>query len=364
MRVGCLVVIVLCLVFVSGSQASRWIYPPDGSDPYYCWDGDDCGHEDEGVGDKNQSVLQAQDDQKGLNCAQRRARRVAKRMKTWSEYWKYFGEHHVNAQPFHLQFWAMDDVYFAYLWNGEQLDQEIHLAAVEGDPWMQFWTGLQLAGERDYSGAVYWLRKAVEKGHVLAHMFLSAFLWGEFPGVVQDKQLALSLLEKAAEQGSTDAQIELGRVYAEGEFVSKDETLSLKWFERLRSGSNPVGWIRLARAYRSSGQEQKESEAAALCRKGMARLLAEAKQGDWASQAYLAQVYTYGWCGEKDYVEGYAWAKLAVKRPFFMFNRPPLPPGYEAIWSLIASEDQPKAEELAERYRMTYSLRVLSLPCF
>ncbi len=55
-------------------------------------------------------------------------------------------------------------------------------------------------------------------------------------GVAKDYAEGLSWMRKAADQGLTEAQENLGRIYANGYGVAKDQAEAEHWFELAKAG--------------------------------------------------------------------------------------------------------------------------------
>lgn len=81
----------------------------------------------------------------------------------------------------------------------------------------------------DYSEAVYWYRKAAEKGHVEA-IFSLASCYNYGKGTAHDYKKAKVLFEKAAALGHMEAQYYLGRCYKKGFGTSIDPAKAFQWF--------------------------------------------------------------------------------------------------------------------------------------
>lgn len=83
-------------------------------------------------------------------------------------------------------------------------------------------------------------------------------------------QSELELTKELAEQGDAVAQLKLGRLYAEGDFVKKDDSEAAMWY------------------------------------------LSAAEQGQADAQVWLGMAYQTGQGVPKDYVEAYAWFDVAA----------------------------------------------------
>ncbi len=83
-------------------------------------------------------------------------------------------------------------------------------------------------------------------------------------------QSELELTKELAEKGDAVVQLKLGRLYAEGDFVEKDDSEAAKWY------------------------------------------LSAAEQGQADAQVWLGMGYQTGKGVPKDYVEAYAWFDVAA----------------------------------------------------
>jgi len=83
-------------------------------------------------------------------------------------------------------------------------------------------------------------------------------------------QNELELTKELSEQGNAVAQLKLGRLYAEGDIVEKDDAEAAKWY------------------------------------------LSAAEQGHADAQVWLGMAYQTGKGVPKDYVEAYAWFDVAA----------------------------------------------------
>jgi TPR repeat protein len=81
--------------------------------------------------------------------------------------------------------------------------------------------------------------------------------------VAEDKAEAMRWFRKAAEQGHSDAQYNLGNSYCNGEGVAEDKVEAVRWFRRAAEQGDADSIRRLVRCYRDGvGVEKDEAEAA------------------------------------------------------------------------------------------------------
>jgi hypothetical protein len=82
--------------------------------------------------------------------------------------------------------------------------------------------------DENYTQAVYWYKKAAEQGDTEAQLNL-AVMYKYGTGVNEDSSQAVFWYKKAAEQGNTKAQLNLAVMYASGEGILENFVLAYKW---------------------------------------------------------------------------------------------------------------------------------------
>ena len=119
-------------------------------------------------------------------------------------------------------------------------------------------------------------------------------------------------LRKAAEQGDTLAQRELGDRYRNGEGVPEDYREAMKWYRKAAEQGDPVIQVTLGDFYRypalyGLGVPQDYREAVKWYRKA-------AEQGNISAQFLLGDMYSEGEGVPRDYEEAVKWYRQAVKQ--------------------------------------------------
>ena len=114
---------------------------------------------------------------------------------------------------------------------------------------------------------------------------------------------AAPLFQEAAENGNADAQMLLGKMYANGEGVQKDDTESLKWYYKAAEQGNADAQSLISAVY---GQLAKDYSNAAVW------LVKAAEQGHASAQYRMGLAYSTGRCVPQDYVEAHMWLNLAA----------------------------------------------------
>lgn len=79
--------------------------------------------------------------------------------------------------------------------------------------------------------AVRWLQSAAEKGSLQAMVQLGRLYRSGF-GVLQDYGLAHKWITTAAERGDPEGMLEMGRLYRDGVGIPRDALLAYVWFNR------------------------------------------------------------------------------------------------------------------------------------
>ena len=82
----------------------------------------------------------------------------------------------------------------------------------------------------DYAEAARWYRRAAAQGHT-GGQFNLGLLYTNGEGVPQDYAEAVKWYRLAAEQGHDYAQLSLGKMYRRGQGVPQDNVQAYKWFD-------------------------------------------------------------------------------------------------------------------------------------
>ena len=96
--------------------------------------------------------------------------------------------------------------------------------------------------------AVKWYRKAAEQGDSDAQCNLGACYY-EGNGVGRNKTLAVKWYRKAAEQGDIDAQYNLGLCYFNGNGVRRNMIEAVKWYRKAAEQGDAEAQFRLGWLY-------------------------------------------------------------------------------------------------------------------
>lgn len=127
--------------------------------------------------------------------------------------------------------------------------QDILVKAEQGDCNAQSYIGhLYLSGkgvEQDFEKARYWYERVIHQegadAKIIAHANLVlGVLYNTGKGGKQCYKTAVQCFQNAAEQGYTDAHINIGLMYAKGLGVKKDYRKALFWWQLAEEKGHPT----------------------------------------------------------------------------------------------------------------------------
>jgi uncharacterized protein len=149
-----------------------------------------------------------------------------------------------------------------------------------------------------------WSRKAAEQGSVEAQRNLGYF-YIQGIGVAADLRQAADWYRKAAEQGDAISQANLGILYEGGRGVSKDERMAVEWYRKAAEQGHTSAENNLGSAYENGeGTLQDHAEAAKWYERA-------ARQGDAWGQRNLARLLRDGQILAQSVIQAHAWFNLA-----------------------------------------------------
>ena len=144
-----------------------------------------------------------------------------------------------------------------------------------------------------------------EKGNAESQNNLGR-MYADGRGVVKDDVEAVKWFRKAADQGHVAAQFNLGTMYENGRGVAKDGVETVKWFRKAAEQGHAEAQFMLAMTYENGeGVVKDEVEAAKWYRKA-------ADQGHAAAQYNLGRMYAEGRGVAKDGPEAVKWIRKAA----------------------------------------------------
>lgn len=187
-------------------------------------------------------------------------------------------------------------------------------AAEKGSATKQYVLGLMYlhhgkAVSKDDKDAQIWFRKSAEQGIVEAQLELGK-LYEEGQLIKQDYNEAIKWYRKAAEQGHVEAQAKLGSMYdvwGEKEGITANPTESAKWYLKAAEQGDVHSAFRIGWSYRDGNGVPKDSNEAIKWFKKAA------EQGDVMATTFLAAMYFNGIGIIQDYTEASVWYRKAAE---------------------------------------------------
>ncbi len=173
-----------------------------------------------------------------------------------------------------------------------------------GDAEAQGMLGFEYETKQDLKEAVKWYRKAAEQGDSSTQVDLG-LMYYEGRGVKQDFKEAAKWFRKAAKQGEAFSQSVLGEMYSDAQGVEQDFKEAVKWYQKAADQGDASSQSALGRMYsKGQGVEQDFREAFKWHQKA-------AEQGNSVAQLSLGTMYSKGQGVPENDVTAYAWLNIA-----------------------------------------------------
>lgn len=180
----------------------------------------------------------------------------------------------------------------------------------------RFLLAKRLEAQQDFVQAFFWYEKAASQGHTNAQNNLG-LLYERGKGVAPDSQRAMSLYRRAAELGNAKAQHNLGRMYHTGEAVERDYPQALFWYlEAVENDGVAHSLFALGSLYYAEDFPQRDlAKAVEYWRQSALKNLSE-------GQFRLGYEYHQGGGVEIDLCQAVYWYQLAAEQdhPSALFN--------------------------------------------
>lgn len=134
-----------------------------------------------------------------------------------------------------------------------ELENKIYLANKNNDPELQSQIAMDYVQgvnvEKDIDKAIYWLNKSSSEGNGDASLGLYLIYAGAFGGNYKNDSSMQLYLNKAIEQGNSEADRQMGRLYFEGRYKNKNNEKAADYFKRSCQKNNPLGCVDMAGLY-------------------------------------------------------------------------------------------------------------------
>lgn len=157
---------------------------------------------------------------------------------------------------------------------------------------------------------ISWLRKAAERGDVLAQKTLG-MMYYRGTRIKKNYDEAVVWYRKAAEQGDTEEQKRLGKLYESGTGVKQDYTEAVSWYRKAAEQGDSEAQSTLGMMY-YFGKGIKQDYAEAVKWQKL-----RAEKGEIAAESFLCDMYYYGGHGlKRDYYEAFRWCSKSARNGF------------------------------------------------
>lgn len=172
------------------------------------------------------------------------------------------------------------------------------------------WVKNVISGEYNtgrYETAFEHFSEYAKMGNATAQYYLGKMYY-EGEGVSKDYTKAVEWFRKSAKQGNAIAQYHLGYMYTYCKGVSNDYTKAAEWFRKSAEQGNAFGQIWLGDAYRDGrGVSEDRVKATEWYRKS-------AEQGNAEAQYKLGYSYEHGLGVSEDYAKAVEWYRKAAEQ--------------------------------------------------
>ncbi len=192
-----------------------------------------------------------------------------------------------------------------------QENKDLIIKAEQGDIEAQIKIGFKYENgediEQNIEEALKWYKKAADQGSSNAKVNIgNLYRNGNGVGVPQSDKDALHWYQKAADQGNADGQNLLGIMYFNGTGIDKDNNQALSWFHKSADQGNSDAQVNLGVMYQKGvGGEKNDEKAISWFKKS-------AEQGNSSAQVNLGAMYQYGYGVEKNTKEACALFKKSA----------------------------------------------------
>tara|TARA_Y100001970_G_scaffold210559_1_gene256900 strand:+ start:1882 stop:2691 length:810 start_codon:yes stop_codon:yes gene_type:complete len=143
------------------------------------------------------------------------------------------------------------------------------------------------------------------KAQIALSKLYSATLYGDFR---RNYKKSFQWMEAAANQGNTDAEVEMAEMYIRGEVIPMNARKAKTWYEKAAAKDDLDGINGIARLYRYGSGVRKDQE------KAFEYYQKASLQGHTRSQVGLGMAYRDARGVKKNLVYAYAWLLIAAEK--------------------------------------------------
>ena len=188
----------------------------------------------------------------------------------------------------------------------------LSIEAESGNPRAQLELGQAYSESNEaekLSLSIYWFEKAAEQGSADAELKL-AQAYGAGAGVTRDEKSVLHWVEKAADDGQAEAQFLLGMYYRDGRLVERDHKKAFDWFLRAARQGGVDSQVSIALRYEDGDEVPQDYAQAAKWYKKAAEHVPD-RGGAGVARNSLGFLYMDGDGVSQDYVAAYMYFALS-----------------------------------------------------
>lgn len=176
--------------------------------------------------------------------------------------------------------------------------------SVASTPEEAYQQGQTLAQQQDFAAAIPHYQVAAEQGHANAQFQLGR-LYAEGQGVTRDDKQAFMWLQKAAQQGVLAAQNNLGVLYQHGRGTEQDYMSALYWYEKAaKQGAKDA----------QTNLQMLHSQLYRQYREDFFHTFGEAQKGHMQAQYKLGLMLNNGIGTRRELSEAFKWFQRAARQ--------------------------------------------------
>jgi|LakMenEpi03Aug12_release.lakeMendotaPanAssembly.Ray.scaffolds.fasta_scaffold76575_3 hypothetical protein len=203
---------------------------------------------------------------------------------------------------------------------------------------------IQTEGEQDWERMVSLLRKAVEKGsHEAEYKLGACYFYGR--GVPKDAREAARLYGRAAKGGVAEAQYNLSVCYGRGEGVERNDEEMLKWLKLAEQQKLPIAQYFLGNL-NLHGEAVPQNK-----QRGIELISAAALQGVATAQYELSVCHEFGTGLTRDVVQAYKWAIISIRSGYAREDEALRAEVVEKLRSQMTTAQISEGERLANEWK-------------
>lgn len=170
---------------------------------------------------------------------------------------------------------------------------------------------------QDLERAKYWLEKSANQGWVDAQMELvGLYLYGKGDTFKKDNKKAFYWTEQAAKYNHVGSQQTLAIMYFDGLGVPVDLSKFLYWTQKAANNGEPVAQYNLGLVHMNALPEVAHLNIPMDLKKGVALIEKSAWQGYAKAQFYLGKIYQYGFGKSVDKAKARFWYQKAATQGY------------------------------------------------